>query len=106
MYITNNWFWDTVIFAAIGAIAYFIAFAKVGDWAGDLGYSSGLMSLVHWALRIFLFWLIGSIVMFFVGIIRFCLSLPWWVYLIAGVAVISIIATIKIIRYRRKTNAV
>ena len=96
MHITNNEIWDTLIFMGIGAIAYIIAYAKVGDLASFFDFNAGLMRLLHWTLRIFLFWLIANILMFVVGLIKWLLSFAWWVYLLIG-GIVALIAMIVII---------
>lgn len=47
---------EYVILAVVGGIAYRIAFAKVGEISLEFGISnSGLMSILHWIIRIIAF---------------------------------------------------
>lgn len=49
--LTGNTVYDQILGGVIAAISFFYAFSFVGRIAGDLGYSSMLMSLVHWSVR-------------------------------------------------------
>ena len=99
--ISGNSTVDSIIFAIIGVISFMVAFGIVG-WIFDAfgRYDSGLMSDVHWLIRVFVFagltWLGVKIAQF----IKWLFSFQWWVYVIAGVVFIGIIILIYYIKHR------
>ena len=101
--ITGDSLVDTILFAIIAAIAFFVAWKLTGaaaDFSGS--YDSGGMSALHWLIRFFVFFLLLGIVLGTVNFIRWVGSWPWWGYLILGLGVASAITGIVLIVVFRK----
>lgn len=101
--ITGNGLVDTILFAIIAAIAFFVAWNLTGAAAEfSDSHDSGWMSALHWLIRFFVFFLLLGIVLGIVNFIRWVGSWPWWGYLILGLGVASAIAGIVLIVVFRK----
>ena len=100
--ITGNSLADTFLFFLIGSVAFLIAWAITGGSASSVGYNSSLMSLIHWVVRVIVFFVLFG---FFLGIVHFVRrfsSLEWWGYLIFGISTALIIGGIVFLRIRFK----
>lgn len=90
--ITGNSTIDSIIFCIISGVAFWVAWNLTRELADDVGYDSGWMSVIHSAIRIFVFLVLMAIAIGIVRFVRFVLSFEWWFYLIIGIpiAIISI----------------
>ena len=99
----ENPFWNYVIAAIVGTIAFSIAWNLVGRLydAGDI-HGGGCASFLHWTIRIlvtvFLFLLISLII----ATIRFVLSVSGWVWAIVLLVVGLLLITFLLVRKRKK----
>ena len=99
----ENPFWNYVIAAIVGTIAFSIAWNLVGRLydAGDI-HGGGCGSILHWTIRIlvtvFLFLLISLII----ATIRFVLSVSGWVWAIVLLVVGLLLITFLLVRKRKK----
>ncbi len=101
--ITGDSLVDTILFAIIAAIAFFVAWKLTGAAADFTGsYDSDGMSALHWLIRALVFFLLLGIVLGIVNFIHWVGSWPWWGYLILGIGVVGAIAGIVLIVVFRK----
>lgn len=99
--ITGNTTVDTIILAIIGLISFAVAFGYVGRIFDAIGlYDSDLMSGVHWSIRVALFVGLTYIVVRIAQFIKWLFSFQWWVYFLAGILLIGIIALVYYIKHR------
>ncbi len=102
--ITGDGLIDTVLFMIIAAVSFWVAWKLTGDAAEFTGlYNSGLMSALHWLIRVGIFLLLLG---FFVGVVQLIHWIgtwPWWGYLIFGISAIVVIAgVVAIVIYKKK----
>ena len=97
--ITGNSIIDSIIFSIIIAFAFIVAW-KLTDFIADLTdlHNSGLMSGVHWLIRIIVFVSLLAIVLGIVHLIQWVASWEWWGYLILGLSIAVIVSNIIFIR--------
>ncbi|MDD4494372.1 MAG: hypothetical protein PHV32_08515 [Eubacteriales bacterium] len=83
-----EWYWEYIILAAIGGIAYVIAYNTVGDmYRADFisGRTSG--SFFHWLIRLFVFAVIWMVTYGVIWIVKL-ITANWQIILIvSGIAV-------------------
>jgi len=83
-----EWYWEYIILAAIGGIAYVIAYNTVGDmYRADFisGRTSG--SFFHWLIRLFVFAVIWMVTYGVIWIVKL-ITANWQIMLIvSGIAV-------------------
>lgn len=83
-----EWYWEYIILAAIGGIAYIIAYNTVGDmYRADFisGRTSG--SFFHWLIRLFVFAIIWAVTYGVIWIVKL-ITANWQVMLmVSGIAV-------------------
>lgn len=106
--ITGDSLVDTILFAIIASIAFFVAWKLTGEIADFIGsYDSNGMSALHWIIRFVIFFVLLGIILGIVRLISWFVSWPWWGYLIFGFFVTSIIACVilmVVFRKRKKQN--
>ena len=82
------WYWEYIILAAIGGIAYIIAYNTVGDmYRADFisGRTSG--SFFHWLIRLFVFAVIWAVTYGVIWLVKL-ITANWQIILIvSGIAV-------------------
>ena len=99
--ISGNTTVDTIILAIIGLISFAVAFGYVGRIFDAIGlYDADIMSDVHWTIRVLLFATLTYIAVKIAQFIRWLFSFQWWVYLIAGILLVGIIALVYYIKHR------
>ena len=64
-------------------------------------YDSGLMSDVHWIIRIIVFIGLSLLCIGIAKLVNFLLSIPWWVYVIVVVLIVGIIILIIVLRHKK-----
>ena len=83
-----EWYWEYIILAAIGGIAYIIAYNTVGDmYRADFisGRTSG--SFFHWLIRLFVFAVIWAVTYGVIWLVKL-ITANWQIILIvSGIAV-------------------
>lgn len=89
--ITGNSIVDTILFFAIGSIAFASAWAVTKIAASGVDYDSDSMSGIHWFVRIVVFLGLLGLVLGIVHLVRWFLSFKWWVYLIVGCSLLLIV---------------
>ena len=88
--------WDFIICLVIGEIAYRVAFS----YAGEFGYTSGERSILHWIIRIVVYFVVWSLVCCIILAVRFIKANWIWVLIVlVALAVIGLI--VLIIRKKR-----
>lgn len=93
--ISGNSTVDSIIFAIIGVISFWIAFGIVGLIFDAIGiYDSDLMSDTHWLIRVLVFAGLTWVGVKIAQLIKWLFSFQWWVYVIAGVVFVGIIILI------------
>lgn len=105
-----EWYWEYIILAAIGGIAYLIAYNTVGDmYRADFisGRTSG--SFFHWLIRLFVFAVIWAVTYGVIWLVKL-ITANWQIILIvSGIAigVIGLLAlSIFVLRRNKKSKAV
>lgn len=102
-----EWYWEYIILAAIGFVAYIVAFNCVGDMYSDgmiSGSTSG--SFFHWLIRFVLFVVLWAITYGIIAAVKW-LTANWVLVLcILGgvVAVVGIVAIVAAIFKKHKTG--
>lgn len=97
--------WEYIILIAIGEIAYLCALKLVGNLynSGEI-HSSGVGSLVHWIIRLFLFVVMWTVIYLLIKLVKF-LAVCWLPTLIGllGIVLVSVLIVfiIKTIKKRR-----
>lgn len=100
-----EWYWEYLILAVIGAVAYTVAYRCVGDMYSDGmidGSTSG--SFFHWLIRLILFVILWAVTYGIIAAVKW-LTDNWVLVLsvLGGVvAVVGIVAIAAIIVRRRK----
>jgi len=98
--ISGNPFVDGIIFFVIEVVSFSVAFGLVGKIFDALGfYDSDIMSDVHWLIRVVVFCGLTYMSVKVVQFITWLFSFQWWVYLIAGVIVVTAIVLVYWLRY-------
>lgn len=101
--ITGNSTVDTVLLAVIGLISFLVSFGAVGVLFDALGmYDSDAMSGAHWIIRVFVFAILSIVIIYIVKFVTWLISFKWWIYLIVFLIAGALIASIYILRYKRK----
>ena len=100
-----EWYWEYLILAVIGAIAYAVAYRCVGDmYSGGMIDGSISGSFFHWLIRLILFVALWAVTYGIIAAVKW-LTDNWVLVLsILGsvVAVVGIVAIAAIIVRRRK----
>lgn len=106
--ITGNNILDNILFLVIGVLSFSIAFGLVGEIFDSIGiYDSDLMSDTHWLIRLIVFVVLYFVFRFIAKLIIWLFSFKWWVYLIALIVIIVIIALTHFLRHKymdKKSN--
>ena len=93
--ITGNDIIDTLLFAIIGFVSFSFAFGLVSKIFDKLGfYDSGLMSNVHWSIRILVFLGLTYVGTKVVQLFNRLLNLNWWVHIILGIIFVGIVVLV------------
>ena len=92
--------WDFIICLVIGEIAYRVAFS----YAGDLGSSSGERYLIHWIIRLVVYFIVWSLVCLLIMMIRFIEANWIWVLIATGILAIAGVAILFIKRSKTKRS--
>lgn len=103
--ITGDFILDNILFVLIGLIAFYVAFGLTRDIFDKLDFhNSAIMSIVHWLIRIVLFFglIVGSILL--IKLLRWLLSIKWWIYLIIGTVFLIAVVIILLIRKKNKKS--
>lgn len=85
-----EWYWEYIILAAIGGIAYVIAYNTVGDmYRADFisGRTSG--SFFHWLIRLFVFAVIWMVTYGVIWIVKL-ITANWQIILIVSSIAVGI----------------
>lgn len=102
-----EWYYEYIILAVIGVIAYSIAYSKVGDMYRDGlidGRTSG--SFFHWLIRLIIFALLWAVTYGVIWVGKIMIA-NWQVVLIGlGIVVALIVLTIFCVKKYRKSKAV
>ena len=83
----------------VGEIAYRVAYAYVGGKyaSGDInGKAAG--SILHWVARLVIYATITALV----WIVRFMITVPWWIWVIIGSVLVAIIIVIAVLHFAKK----
>lgn len=104
--ITGNGLVDTILFAAIGAISFAVAWFVTRVAASGVDYDSDSMSGIHWFVRIVVFVGLFGLVIGIVHLVRWFLSFEWWAYLIIGCSLLFIAGGIVFLRLMIKKKKV
>ena len=105
-----EWYWEYIILAAIGGIAYAIAYNTVGDmYRADFisGRTSG--SFFHWLIRLFVFAVIWMVTYGVIWIVKLITANWQMILMVSGitVGVIGLLAlAIFVLRKVKKSKAV
>lgn len=97
-YLFDNAIYNYFAMALVGLVALIVAWNSVGFlYNHDLisGRISG--SIIHWLLRFIAFIVIFTIISSIIGLVRFILSIPTWIWLVLG-AIIIVSTTFIFIR--------
>lgn len=99
--ITGDMVADGIILAAISVISFLVAFGFVGRIFDAIKmYDADLMSGCHWIIRIIVFIVLSSICVGIAKFLTWLCSFKWWVYVIMGVIIISLVILICWLKYR------
>lgn len=95
-------FWNIVAIAAVGVIAFAVAWDIVGRLYrnGDI-CGSGCGSFIHWTIRI-----VAAVILLFLAavlltVVRFFLSVPGWAWFITLLAMGILLVIVLLIRRKR-----
>ncbi len=101
-----EWYWEYIILAVVGTIAYYLAYNKVGDFYDDgliSGSSAG--SFFHWIIRSVYFIVMWAVVYLVIAVGKFIIANWQLIALISacvlGTAIVCVIA-IQTMRYFKK----
>ena len=103
-----EWYWEYLILAVIGAIAYAVACRCVGDmYSGGRIYGSISGSFFHWLIRLILFVALWAVTYGIIAAVKW-LTDNWVLVLciMGGVVVVVGIATVIAIIIRKRKNKV
>lgn len=101
--ITGNDTADGIILVVIGILAFLYAFGIVDAIFDFLGvYNAGLMSGVHWIVRVAVFLGLSLLCIGIAKIVAFLCSFQWWVYLIIGLLAVTAAILIIVLKKRFK----
>ncbi|MDR0957786.1 MAG: hypothetical protein LBM16_01045 [Clostridiales bacterium] len=101
----GNILYNYIAMGIIGLIAFAVAFEVVGKlYANDMisGRTSG--SIIHWIVRLVVFIVLFYVFSLFIWLIKFIISIPWWVWLIVSIVFVAVIGISFI--FRRKSSKV
>lgn len=98
--ITGNSIADNIILAVIGVVSFMVAFGIVGRIFAFGFYDSDLMSDCHWIVRIITFVGLSAVCIGIAKFIAWLCSFQWWVYLIAGIAIVGVVVLVHILKHR------
>lgn len=105
-----EWYWEYSILAAIGGIAYIIAYNTVGDmYRADFisGRTSG--SFFHWLIRLFVFAVIWAVTYGVIWLVKLITANWQMILMVSGitVGVIGLLAlAVLVLRKVKKSKAV
>ena len=103
-----EWYWEYLILAVIGAVAYAVAYRCVGDmYSGGVIDGSTSGSFFHWLIRLILFVVLWAVSYGIIAAVKW-LAGNWELVLciMGGVVVVVGIATvIAIMIHKRKNKA-
>ena len=104
------WYWEYIILAAIGFVAYIIAYNTVGDmYSADFISGSASGSFFHWLIRLFVFAVIWAVTYGVIWLVKL-ITANWQIILMIfgiTVGVIGLIAlAVFVLRRNRKSKAV
>ena len=88
----GNIIYNYIAMAVVGIIAFVVAFGLVGKlYDADMisGRTSG--SVIHWILRLIVFVVVFYVFSLVIWLVKFIISIPWWVWVIVGVVVLTFI---------------
>ena len=95
-------FWDYVIIAIIGFLAYVFAYRIVGNmYRGDFISSSTAGSFFHWTIRLVLFVLMFAVVYVIIQVVRFLIA-NW--LLVIGLLFALLLVIYAISEYKKAYN--
>lgn len=101
--ITGNQTADGIIISLIALLSLLIAFGVVGKIFEAIGlFNASLMSEVHWIIRVLVFFGLVFVFTLIAKFLAFLFGLPWWVWVIIGVVLVSIIALIIVLSIRKR----
>ena len=103
-----EWYWEYLILAVIGAIAYAVAYRCVGDmYSGGMIDGSISGSFFHWHIRLILFVALWAVTYGIIAAVKW-LTDNWVLVLciMGGVVVVVGIATVIAIIIRKRKNKV
>src|SRR5690554_2412119 len=72
--VVDNGFVNWIIVGFLGPITYMLSFKFIGDGAHLMGYNSSVMSFSHWVVRIFIYFILSSILKVLFYMINIILS--------------------------------
>ena len=97
-----EWYWEYLILAVIGVVAYAVAYRCVGDmYSGGMIDGSISGSFFHWLIRLILFVVLWAVTYGIIAVVK------WLVLCIVdGVVAVVGIATVIAIIIRKRKNKV
>lgn len=106
-----EWYYEYLILAAIGLIAYKLSYNKVGDfYNGGLISGRGTGSFLHWLIRFVIFAILWAITYFVIFVGKFIIA-NWEIIvmslcsiLITAVVCISAIAVMRFLNKKKAVN--
>ena len=101
-----EWYWEYLILAVIGAVAYTVAYRCVGDmYSGGMIYGSTSGSFFHWFIRLILFVALWAVTYGIIAAVKW-LTDNWVLVLciLGGVVVVVGIASVIAIIIRKRKN--
>ncbi|MDP3388088.1 MAG: hypothetical protein Q8S24_12690 [Eubacteriales bacterium] len=86
------WYWEYIILAVIGLVAYIIAYKTVGDmYRADFISGSTVGSLFHWLIRVFIFAIIWAITFGVIWLFKLVMS-NWSIILMALCGIVGAVS--------------
>lgn len=104
----TEWYWEYLILAVIGVVAYAVAYRCVGDmYSGGMIDGSASGSFFHWMIRLILFVALWAVAYGIIAAVKW-LTDNWMLVLciLGGVVAVIGIATIIAIIIRKSKNKV
>lgn len=103
-----EWYWEYLILAVIGVVAYAVAYRCVGNmYSGGMIDGSTSVSFFHWFIRLILFVVLWAVTYGIIAAVKW-LTDNWVLVLciMGGVVAVAGIATVIAIIIRKRKNKV
>lgn len=100
-----EWYWEYIILAIIGFVAYIIAFRCVGKmYHNDIINSRGSGSFFHWLIRLIFFAIIWALTYGVISLVKWIRDNWMLVLSIIGFIALVTAIVITVVLYRKRKN--